>query len=329
MRFADAARDGPAAGESAHGTVFLPESPCSGRQRCRNKGLWCGESRVTLVDMAAFHIIQHSIKGIALCAISLWCLPAWAATGDCIESNAAEADFPNSLVVSVNGDSEGLIAAWYDGATSRYKHGVLGDDIEAGELHAITNHDGEQCVQRLVLDEDEVFEDLAPRLVDMDGDGEMDIVAVVSHARLGAKLAVFGHAENRDGLVLKASTPNIGTSYRWLAPIGTGDFNADGRMDVAFVDRPHLAQVLRVFSYEPGGGLTQVASANGFTNHRIGEDFISSGVRSCDGESTLITVDPAWQTIQATSLKESTLLTVEFGAFEGISSIEAALDCDS
>jgi len=40
-------------------------------------------------------------------------------------------------------------------------------------------------------------------------------------------------------------------------------------------------------------------------------------------------VDPAWQTIQATSLKESTLLTVEFGAFEGISSIEAALDCDS
>jgi len=255
--------------------------------------------------------------------------PASAESLGCIDSNAAEADFPNSLVVNVNGDSEGLVAAWYDGATDRYKHGVLGDDIEASELHIIANQDGEQCGQRLVLDDDEVFEDLAPRLADMDGDGEMDVVVIVSHARLGARLAVFGHQDNHDALVLKAATPNIGTSYRWLAPIGTGDFNDDGLMDVAFIDRPHLAKVLRVFSYDPEQGLKEVAAANGFTNHRIGEDFISSGVRSCNGEVELITADTTWERILATSLEQAELTTRDAGPFEGIASIEAALECDS
>ena len=252
---------------------------------------------------------------------------AFAGAAPCIESNAAEADFPNSLVVSVNGESEGLVAAWYDGATERYKHGVLGDQIEAGELHVITNRNGEQCGQRIVLNSDEVFEDLAPRLADMDGDGEMDVVAVVSHAKLGARLAIFGHSKNEPMLTLKSATPNIGTAYRWLAPIGTGDFNNDGLVDVAFVDRPHLAQVLRVYSYEPGIGLTPIASSKGFTNHRIGENFITSGVRTCAGRTQLITVNPKWSRILATTLDEGELTTEEVGDFVGIESVESALEC--
>lgn len=252
---------------------------------------------------------------------------ASAESASCIESNASEADFPNSLVVNVNGESEGLVAAWYDGATTRYRHGVLGDEIEAGELHVITNRNGEQCAQRLVLSNEEVFEDLAPRLVDMDGDGEMDVVAVVSHRSLGARLGVFGHENGNDLLKLKAATPNIGTAYRWLAPIGTGDFDEDGLMDVAFIDRPHLAQVLRVFSYHPENGLTETAAKPGFTNHRIGEDFISSGVRLCGGRTQLITVGPDWDRILATTLNDGKLTTEDFGAFDGIDSIRAALEC--
>ena len=255
--------------------------------------------------------------------------PASADVASCIEAIAAEADFPNSLVVSVNGENEGLVAAWYDGATERYRHGVLGDQIEAGELHVVTNRDGEQCGQRIVLSNDEVFEDLAPRLVDMDGDGEMDVVVVVSHAKLGARLAIFGHAEGSDEFILKAATPNIGRANRWLAPIGTGDFNNDGVMDVAFIDRPHLAQILRVFSYDAEKGLIQTASDSGFTNHRIGEDFISSGVRTCSGKSQLITVDPQWGRILATTLEGIELITEEFGEFNGIESIESALECSS
>lgn len=248
---------------------------------------------------------------------------------ECRETSATESDFPNSLVVNLNGDSEGLVAAWYDGATDRYRHGVLGDDIEATELHVISNHDGEQCVQSLVLDDNEVFEDLAPRLVDMDGDNELDVVAVVSDVELGAKLAVFGHTSDHTKLTLKAATPNIGSAYRWLAPIGTGDFNGDGLMDIAFVDRPHLAKTLRVYSYAPNVGLVEQASAPGHTNHRIGEDYISSGIRSCDGQLQIVTVDPNWERILATTLNETTLTTGEMGVFDGIDSIKAALECDS
>jgi len=282
------------------------------------------------------HFPSYRGVGLAtLCALMLSVAinsPAHAnATADkpCELSNAAEADFPNSLVVNLNSDSEGLVAAWYDGATTRYRHGVLGDDIEAGELHVIVNRDGEQCAQSFVLEHNEVFEDLAPRLVDMDGDGEMDVVAVVSHARLGARLAVFGHSEHQQELSLKAATPNIGTAFRWLAPVGTGDFNNDGLMDVAYVDRPHLAQVLRVFTYRPSGELEQLAAARGFTNHRIGEDFISSGVRSCNGNLQLITVDPRWERILATTLDNDELITSDAGEFSGIDSIETALECDS
>ncbi len=248
---------------------------------------------------------------------------------ECREASASDSDFPNSLVVNLNVDSEGLVAAWYDGATDRYRHGVLGDEIEASELHVISNHDGEQCAQRVVLAENEVFEDLAPRLVDMDGDNELDVVAVVSDNQLGAKLAVFGQTEDRRSLELKSATPNIGTVYRWLAPIGTGDFNGDGLMDVAFVDRPHLARVLRVYSYSKEAGLFELASATGFTNHRIGEDFISSGIRACDGRMEIVTVDPRWERILATTLTDKELTTKDVGAFDGIDSIKAALECGS
>lgn len=249
-------------------------------------------------------------------------------TSGCLMANAAESDFPNSLVVNLVGETDGIVAAWYDGATGRYPHGVLGDDIEATELHVITNRGDEQCGQRLVLGPNEVFEDLAPRLVDMDEDGNPDVVAIVSDARLGSRLAIFGHPQgSTEEFVLKAATPNIGTRFRWLAPVGTGDFNNDGKMDVAFIDRPHLAKILRVFSYDAESGLNQVAFAQGYTNHRIGEDFISSGVRSCDGQLKLITVDSKWQRILATTLNESTLSTEDAGAFEGVESIKAALAC--
>ncbi len=264
------------------------------------------------------------IAGVAVAVDSL--APLESEPSSCLLSNAAESDFPNSLVVSLLGEADGIVAAWYDGATRRYRHGVLGDDIEASELHVITNRGGEQCGQRLVLESNEVFEDLAPRLVDMDGDGNPDVVAIVSDVRLGARLAVFGHEPGgTDKLVLKAATPNIGSRYRWLAPVGIGDFNDDGTMDVAFVDRPHLAKILRVFSYDPETGLNQITFAQGFTNHRIGEDFISSGVRTCDGQLQLITVDSNWERILATTLNESTLTTTDVGAFEDIESIKAAL----
>jgi hypothetical protein len=71
----------------------------------------------------------------------------------------------------------------------------------------------------------------------------------------------------------------IGQRNRWLAPIGAADLDGDGRVEIAYVDRPHLARTLRVWRSRPGGTLTEIATATGLTNHRIGEAFITGGIR--------------------------------------------------
>lgn len=54
----------------------------------------------------------------------------------------------------------------------------------------------------------DVFEDTAPRLLDVDADGSPEVVVVQSNARLGVKLAIY----DETGLVVV--TPNIGRSNR-------------------------------------------------------------------------------------------------------------------
>jgi hypothetical protein len=44
-----------------------------------------------------------------------------------------------------------------------------------------------------------------------------------------------------------ASTPWIGQRFRWLAPVAAADLDGDGAMELAYVDRPHLARTLRVW----------------------------------------------------------------------------------
>jgi hypothetical protein len=133
---------------------------------------------------------------------------------------------------------DGLIAfgsgaikeAYLVGPTSRYRHGVMGDAIEAAGLRVLTRW-GETLEFR--LPQDSVFEDLMPRLHDVDGDGYNEVVVVRSYLEAGAAVAVLGV---RDGaLVLIAETEPIGRSNRWLNPVGVADFDGDGRSEVAVV----------------------------------------------------------------------------------------------
>lgn len=107
--------------------------------------------------------------------------------------------------------------AWYDAPTTRYAHGVLGDAVEGGRLHAYSSDAVTPCgEQSITLPEELVFEDTAPRLLDLDGDGQPEIVVVQSHRRLGAQLAVYGFSSDGIGLSLIAATPFIGR-WTWMA----------------------------------------------------------------------------------------------------------------
>ena len=239
---------------------------------------------------------------------------------DCIKDDSTRSDFPESLVTTEV--TSGVQSAWYDDATDRYAHGVLGDSIEPSTL-VVTDEHG--CGRSVVLDKNHVFEDLAPRLADIDGTPGHEVFTVRSHRNYGAQLAIYKLAT--DSINLLATTPYIGTSNRWLAPVGIADFNNDGDIDIAYVDRPHLAKTLRVWSYRDGK-LEQIANKAGYSNHRIGEDFISGGIKTCDGVISMITADAHWRRILETTLQNNQLVSNNVGPFSGTESIDQAMLCN-
>lgn len=192
--------------------------------------------------------------------------------------------------------------------TDRYPHGVLGRipgwGALAVDLKLCGDCDDSMRQIRIELPENRVFEDIAPRLWDITGDGRPEIVAVESDADLGARLTVW---EARTGVddapvvSLLAATPFIGTRFRWLAPLGAADFTGDGVAEIAFVEKPHLDKVLRLVTLQ-GDRLVEVAHLEGVTNHAIGGERIHGGIRLCDGQSEIV----------AQSADRSAVLAVRF-----------------
>lgn len=148
--------------------------------------------------------------------------------------------------------------------TQRYRHFVLGRDFEPSSLVARLA-DGRTL--KLALPADQVFEDRAARVADLDGDGRNEVVVVRSSLSEGSAVVVVGA---RDGaLRILAAGPATGGPNRWLNPAGIADFDGDGRLDIAFVQQPHVLGRLRVLTYS-GGRLVEIAALGGVSNHVAG-----------------------------------------------------------
>lgn len=176
---------------------------------------------------------------------------------------------PHSVAALGSAD---IAVAWLAAPTPRYAHGVLGDALEASRLAARTRSG---ATLRLELPPERVFEDLAPRLADLDGDGRDEIIVVEADAALGARLSVYGVAGDR--IVLRAAGEFIGRPQRWLNPVGVGDFDGDGRPDVAVLVTPHIDGVLRLYRWGEGI-LVPFAEHRGVTNHEVGSTELGLGV---------------------------------------------------
>lgn len=164
-----------------------------------------------------------------------------------------------------------IITAWFAGPTNRYRHGVLGDDLEASRLVVET---AERVLLHVELPLHRVFEDLEPRLADLNGDNSDEILVVESDSQLGASLAVYGVV---DGHLTKiAATPFLGRSQRWLNPVGVGDFDGDGHADIALVATPHISGILRLYRLN-GAVLSLFAEYPGVSTHSIGSTELNLG----------------------------------------------------
>ena len=202
-----------------------------------------------------------------------------------------------------------LAWVWLGSPTRRYPHGALGSVAHAGSLHALIRSPGGKLTEtKVVLPLNRVFEDRVPRLVDLDQDGNDEILLIESDAFQGSSLVVYGLQRREPGLaslpnpsrqpgsgdahhanpaetrklVELARSPPTGTPFRWLNPVGVADFDGDGHLDVASVTTPHIGGVLTLYHYRPyrgnadrhlaakAGQLVPFATVMDVSNHKMG-----------------------------------------------------------
>ncbi len=141
----------------------------------------------------------------------------------------------------------------------RYRHGVLGDAVEATRLVLLERH-GLEVMRELVLDAPHVFEDIAPRRVAL---GSRDALLSVRSGPQGGQLVlVDADPAARGALRIAARGAALGTVNRWMSP------TTDGHHWLA-VHTPHIGGVLHLYRQD-GERLVARALMDGVSNHRIG-----------------------------------------------------------
>ncbi|MEM7378646.1 MAG: VCBS repeat-containing protein [Pseudomonadota bacterium] len=226
-----------------------------------------------------------------------------------------------AIVPAAHATDGEIVAASYAGPTTRYAHAVLGDDVEWGSLRLAVRAcaDCEETREVVIqLPERRVFEDLAPRVVTVNAAGDRAALVVESDRAEGARLALY----TADGVL--AATPFIGTANRWLAPIGAADLDGDGAVEFAYIDRPHLAKTLRVWQLD-GNRLAEEARAAGFSNHRIGWDYIEGGLRDCGDGVEMVVASGNWRHVVAVR-HDGTLTPRVLGPYSA-AAMAAAMAC--
>jgi hypothetical protein len=217
------------------------------------------------------------------------------------------------------------VAAWFEAPGDVYPHRVVG---RIPEHFVLAVRDGSGRVTRADLRDrpgpPSVFEDTAPRIADADGDGSPEVVVVESDLTEGARLTVWRLRRGR--LDRMAATPAIGTRFRWLAPAAIADLDGDGTTDLAYVETPHVAPRLRVWTWV-AGGLTATADLAGVSNHRIGEETISGGLRDCGAGPEIVLAEAGWQRLVAVRLDAGRLVAAPLRRPPDAAGFAAALDC--
>lgn len=217
-------------------------------------------------------------------------------------------------------------AAWYEGPTRRYAHGALGDAVEA-EILQTAFADRRILAHRLGADA--VFEDLEPRIVDADGDGVHEVLAIKAFLERGAAIALYAPNKAGDALAEIAASAPIGQANRWMNPAGTADFDGDGRPEIAVVDRPHIKGDLVFYRWDGAGReIREIARHADFSNHANGSIALGlSAVVDLDGDGRpeLLLPDRDRKSLRAVALQPDGALAERLRVFNAPAPIGASI----
>ncbi len=213
----------------------------------------------------------------------LWVTPegdvAFSGSGD--RRLAAQA-LPDARLVS---DGTGLVAVLGGATQERYRHGVLGDAIEATQLVLLTVEPALRIVRVIGLGEPDVVEGIAPFWADLDGDGTSELVVTVSNSTIGGRIVIYGTDGQR-----VAEGPGFDHGGRWRHAIAVGPFATDGTQELAVVRTPHIGGVVEFYQLLDAE-LRLTASLPGYTSHVLGSrnlDMAVAGDFDGDGQLELL-----------------------------------------
>lgn len=150
------------------------------------------------------------------------------------------------------------------GPTEDYRHGVLGDSLEASSITLIETAGTPSIAKVIDIPEGDVIEGIAPLWTDLDGDGIREIIVTLSNANEGARLVVF----DENGTIV-ASGPSAGTGYRWRHQIAVAPFGPEGETEIVNVLTPHIGGIAEFYRLEEDE-LQVSSSLSGYSSHLAG-----------------------------------------------------------
>ena len=156
--------------------------------------------------------------------------------------------------------------------TERYPHGVLGDPLEATTITLVDTKADSHEIRKIRIDPGDVIEGIIPIWVDLDGDGEREIIVTQSNADTGARIVVY----REDGSLFASGEP-IGQGFRWMHQLAIGQFIEGGTQEIAVIRTPHIGGVIELYGLE-GDRLEIKTVLSGFSSHQIGSRNLDSAL---------------------------------------------------
>jgi len=194
------------------------------------------------------------------------------------------------------------VSARYVDPTLRYDHGILGDKIEAGGMLVIKN----KKEYHYKLDEAFVYEDLRPRLKDVDNDGELEFITILTSLNSGAGVCVYKILNG--SLRPIAQSGYIGMTHRWLNIAAVDDLDNDGKVEIAWIQTPHIGGILKIARIVKDS-LLVLDEKEGVSNHQIGSrNLCLSVVTAHDGSKKLYVPNNPHHAIMGFSFRNDRLI---------------------
>jgi hypothetical protein len=178
--------------------------------------------------------------------------------------------------------------------TGIYSHGVLGDMLEASTITLVDTTQDPMSSRVIQIDPGDVIEGIAPIWVDLDGDGQREIIVTQSNTGTGARLVVY----REDGSLFASGAP-LGQGFRWRHQLAAGQFIPGGALEIAVIRTPHIGGVLEIYGLV-GDRLEIQAELSGFSSHQIGSRNLDSALGADfngDGQVEIVIPDQSQTTL--------------------------------